>query len=80
MPRCGARIRGGGRCGKPPAAGKRRCRLHGGASGSGAPRGNSNALIHGGETREARAYRGVARKLLQLSRETRWTMEESCQL
>jgi glucans biosynthesis protein len=70
MPRCGARTRRGGSCGKPPAAGKRRCRLHGGAIGGGAPRGNSNALVHGGETQEARAHRSAARKLIHLGRET----------
>ncbi|MFM9844605.1 MAG: HGGxSTG domain-containing protein [Dongiaceae bacterium] len=76
--RCGARTRSGGSCGKAPAAGKRRCRLHGGATGSGAPRGNSNALIHGAETREARAHRSAARRLIRLSRATLRIMEESC--
>jgi hypothetical protein len=68
--RCGARTRCGGSCGKPPATGKRRCRLHGGAAGSGAPRGNANALIHGGETCEARAHRSAARRLLHLGIQT----------
>jgi len=46
--------------------------MHGGAKGSGAPRGNSNALKHGAYTKEAvarraamRALIGEARKLLK---------------
>ena len=52
--------------------GKRRCRMHGGAPGSGAPRGNQNARQHGLFTKDAIAERkqiqallGDARKLLQ---------------
>jgi uncharacterized protein YjcR len=44
----------------------RRCRMHGGAPGSGAPRGNKNALKHGLYTRQALDERqriGDARKL-----------------
>jgi uncharacterized protein YjcR len=37
----------------PAVSGKARCRMHGGAAGSGAPRGNQNALKHGRYTREA---------------------------
>jgi glucans biosynthesis protein len=37
----------------PAVSGKARCRMHGGATGSGAPRGNQNALKHGRYTREA---------------------------
>jgi len=39
---CGAKIRQGGRCLDVPAEGKKRCRLHGGAEGSGAPKGGRN--------------------------------------
>ncbi|MGC1319451.1 MAG: HGGxSTG domain-containing protein [Pseudolabrys sp.] len=35
-PRCGARNRRGGFCRSPAVSGKRRCRMHGGAPGSGA--------------------------------------------
>jgi hypothetical protein len=58
----------------PLAGGARqkRCRMHGGAPGSGAPRANQNARRHGLFTREAIAERkqiqallGEARKLLQ---------------
>ena len=31
--------------------GKKRCRLHGGAPGSGAPMGNKNRLVHGRRSR-----------------------------
>jgi hypothetical protein len=71
-PRCGARIRSGGLCRSPAVRGKRRCRMHGGAPGSGAPRGNQNARQHGLFTRDAIAERrqiqalvGEARKFLQ---------------
>ena len=49
-PRCGARTRSGSPCRSPAVAGKNRCRMHGGAKGSGAPRGNKNALKHGAFT------------------------------
>jgi glucans biosynthesis protein len=42
--------------------------MHGGAPGSGAPRGNKNALKHGRFTREAVAER---KKVGELIRETR---------
>ena len=45
-PRCGAYIRGDTPCMTPAVKGKRRCRLHGGADGSGVPKGNKNALKH----------------------------------
>jgi hypothetical protein len=51
--RCGARTRLGPPCLAPAVAGKRRCRMHGGAEGSGAPVGNQNALKFGQYTREA---------------------------
>lgn len=46
-PRCGARTRAGTPCRAPAVNGKTRCRMHGGANGSGAPKGNQNALKHG---------------------------------
>jgi uncharacterized protein YjcR len=42
--------------------------MHGGAAGSGAPRGNKNALKHGLYTREAIAQR---RQLTELMRQSR---------
>ncbi|HUL90474.1 MAG TPA: HGGxSTG domain-containing protein [Pseudolabrys sp.] len=62
--RCGAKTRSGGSCKSPAVSGKRRCRMHGGAPGSGAPRGNQNARKHGLYTREAKAERRRIRSLL----------------
>jgi uncharacterized protein YjcR len=42
--------------------------MHGGAAGSGAPRGNKNALKHGRYTREAIAERHQLQALLRQSR------------
>jgi uncharacterized protein YjcR len=71
-PRCGAKTRSSRSCRSPAVSGKRRCRMHGGAPGSGAPKGNQNALKHGvftkqaiDERREVRALIGQSRKLLE---------------
>jgi hypothetical protein len=71
-PRCEAKIRSGGLCRAPALRGKKRCRMHGGAAGSGAPKGNRNARKHGLFTKDAIAERrriqvllGEARKLLE---------------
>jgi uncharacterized protein YjcR len=52
--------------------GKKRCRMHGGAAGSGAPKANQNARKHGlfsrdaiEERKEIQALLGEARKLLE---------------
>ncbi|WP_443027007.1 HGGxSTG domain-containing protein [Sphingomonas sp. GB1N7] len=58
-PRCLARTRSGTECQSPAVRGKSRCRMHGGAKGSGAPRGNRNAMKHGlrsAEIDRLRAY------------------------
>ena len=68
-PRCGAWTRSGKPCMSPAVRGKRRCRMHGGAPGWGAPRGNKNALKHGRYTREALAEYRRVRDLIRLSRE-----------
>ncbi|MFZ2160571.1 MAG: HGGxSTG domain-containing protein [Bradyrhizobium sp.] len=72
-PRCGARTRAGGSCRSPAVRGKRRCRMHGGAPGCGAQKGNQNARRHGLFTKAATAERkqiqallGEARRLLQV--------------
>jgi glucans biosynthesis protein len=44
--------------------------MHGGAAGSGAPIGNTNALRHGHYTAEAIAERRALAALIQLSRAT----------
>ncbi|MCA6105141.1 HGGxSTG domain-containing protein [Bradyrhizobium australafricanum] len=63
--RCGARTRCGGSCRAPAARGKTRCRMHGGAKGSGAPRANRNARKHGRFTGDAIAERRQIRALLR---------------
>jgi len=71
--RCGAKTRSGKPCMSPAVSGKRRCRMHGGAPGSGAPRGNKNALKHGLYTREAIQER---RQLQSLFRQSRTLIRE----
>jgi len=69
-PRCGAKTRRGGSCRSPTVHGKTRCRMHGGAAGSGAPRGNQNACKNGLYTREAKARRRQIRDFLQQTKDT----------
>jgi uncharacterized protein YjcR len=66
--RCGAKTRSGKPCRSPAVRGKKRCRMHGGAPGTGAPRGNQNALKHGLYTREAFEERDQVRALLRQAR------------
>jgi uncharacterized protein YjcR len=65
--RCGATTRAGNPCLSPAVGGKNRCRMHGGAAGSGAPRGNRNALKHGLFTRAATDERRRTQELVQRS-------------
>jgi uncharacterized protein YjcR len=67
-PRCGAKTRSGAPCQAPAVSGKARCRMHGGAKGSGAPKRNSNALTHGLYTAEAITARKALRELIRQSR------------
>ena len=64
--RCGARTRTtGAPCRAPAMKGKKRCRLHGGAS-PGAPKGERNgAYRHGRRAQEAEAQRREGRTLLR---------------
>ena len=66
--RCGAKTRSGRPCRSPAVHGKKRCRMHGGAPGSGAPRGNKNAQKHGLSTREAITQRKQLGELVRQSR------------
>jgi hypothetical protein len=50
---CGAKTRSGAPCKSRRVTGKKRCRMHGGAPGSGAPKGNQNAFKHGRFTKTA---------------------------
>jgi hypothetical protein len=76
-PRCGAKTRRGSSCRAPAVAGKKRCRMHGGAAGSGAPIGNQNALKNGLHTREAIAQRQAIRELLREAKQTLERFEKS---
>ena len=67
-PRCGAKTRRGTSCRAPAVSGKRRCRMHGGAAGSGAPIGNQNAIKHGAFTRQAFQRRAQMRALIREAR------------
>lgn len=68
--RCGAKTRSGKPCMSPAVRGKKRCRMHGGAQGSGAPRGNQNALKHGRYRRETIEERLRLRDLVKTVAET----------
>ena len=71
--RCGAKTRKGSPCKSPAVQGKKRCRMHGGAEGSGAPKGNQNALKSGLYTKEAIEERKQLNKMIK---EYRQTLEE----
>lgn len=69
-PRCGARTKNnqGKPCRCPAIKGKARCRVHGGAKGSGAPPFNLNAFKHGESTGDAKALRKEIRQAIQRSK------------
>jgi uncharacterized protein YjcR len=64
-PRCGARTRMVASCRSPAVSGKKRCRMHGGAKGSGAPKNNQNAVKHGTYTKEAFRQRAKMREIFR---------------
>jgi uncharacterized protein YjcR len=51
--------------------------MHGGAAGSGAPKGNKNALKHGRYTREAIEFRKALSALMQDARKLTQRLGES---
>jgi hypothetical protein len=55
-------------CRSPAVRSKKRCRMHGGAAGSGAPEKNKNALRHGLFTKEAIEERNHVRALISQTR------------
>lgn len=69
-PRCGARTKSnnGLPCRCPAVRGKSRCRVHGGAIGSGAPQNNINAFKHGSTTIESKAEKSKISQILKLNR------------
>ena len=72
-PEMGAKTRRGTPCQAPAVKGKSRCRMHGGAPGSGAPKGNKNALKHGLCTKAAMEEQ---RSLREFMRDSRQKLEE----
>ncbi len=61
-PRCGAKTRTGHPCRQAAVRGRTRCRMHGGAKGSGGPRGDRNGNFqHGLWTRESIEMRKITR-------------------
>ena len=71
--RCGACTRAGSPCRNHPIRWRRRCRLHGGAKGTGARPGNRNALKHG---RATAAALGARRAIMRVVRESKKALEE----
>jgi hypothetical protein len=68
--RCGAKTRSGAPCKSAPVTGRRRCRMHGGAEGSGAPSGSRNGNFkHGRYTAEMVATRRWLREAVSMLRE-----------
>jgi hypothetical protein len=68
--RCGAKTRSGAPCKSAPVTGRRRCRMHGGADGSGAPSGSRNGNYkHGRYTAEVAAMRRWLREATRMLRD-----------
>ena len=63
--KCFAKTRRSTLCQTPPVTGKKRCRMHGGAKGSGAPKGSQNAFKHGRYSRETIANRKETMMLIR---------------
>jgi hypothetical protein len=72
-PRCGAKTRSGRPCRSPAVAGRKRCRMHGGAPESGGPKGARNGNYkHGRYTADAIASRRwVSEKIREVRALTR---------
>jgi hypothetical protein len=68
-PRCGAKTRRGTPCRSPAVSEKKRCRMHGGAAGSGAPKGNKNALKTALHTAEHKKLKRQIREIREEHRE-----------
>jgi hypothetical protein len=67
---CGAKTRSGAPCKSAPVTGRRRCRMHGGAHGSGAPTGERNGNYkHGRYTQKVAATRQWLREMTKLVRD-----------
>jgi len=66
--RCGAKTRAGHPCRQAAVRDRSRCRMHGGAKGSGGPRSMRNGNFkHGLHTREAKSiHRSLRTKILEI--------------
>ena len=69
---CRARTRAGTPCSNFPVTGKRRCRMHGGAAGSGAPEGERNGNWKGGRYSKARRAEFLRQTQERQAREQEW--------
>ena len=67
-PRCLARTRRATLCQSPAIRGKKRCRIHGGAKGSGGQKGNQNAFKHGKYSADYLTQRKYRKELLRDAR------------
>lgn len=67
-PRCLAKTRRATLCQSPAVRGKSRCRIHGGAKGSGGQKGNQNALKHRKYSAEYLAQRKYRKELFRDAR------------
>jgi len=68
--RWGAKTKSGAPCKSAPVTGRRRCRMHGGADGSGAPTGSKNGNYkHGRHTKEVAATRRWLREAVHMLRD-----------
>ncbi len=74
--RSGARTRKGTPSQAPAVSAKARCRMHGGAKGTGAPIGNTNALKHGMYTRAALEQQRALRQFMREMEEGLREIEE----
>lgn len=73
---CGAKTRSGAPCKSAPVTGRRRCRMHGGAAGSGAPSGSRNGNYkHGRYTAEMVAARRWLRDAINMLHELNQSTE-----
>jgi hypothetical protein len=69
-PRCGAKTRAGHACLSPAVKFRKRCRMHGGAEGSGAPKGERNGSYTTGLfTKEMLNERQTIREIVAETRE-----------
>jgi hypothetical protein len=69
-PRCGAKTRAGHVCQSPAVKSRKRCRMHGGAVGSGAPKGKGNGSYTTGLfTKEMLNERQAIREIVAETRE-----------